>query len=514
MSEPSSYVKVDADEGSDESSEAQAWEEVQEREQATDPDPNDGAVVVELPPEMRLVQVTAGVDLRDSSSCTSSVTGTSRMGVWQSLGKPKASSSSTTDEVVSVSSFADTHGSIVRGLSGIYIHSKRSFLSTMTYQSDSPTLGSETVISGFSYLELDGTSSVRCKRCKLSNSSESNVMLCNACDYALTANPCMDMDEQLARSIQLKEEDEALRSLQREEQKRQNVADMPLIEKAHFLAQDVQRRVDACRRGAADGIFPIPSKDLLVHAADMIENFTRLKRPSGVDVGYCFCRKEWEGSAAFDIIRLEGLPEGRMQLSSSADAAFGSAARGTEVAQHSQKDTAPSCQSNLGHLFPIQEGICVQESDYIGWIVLTANEKSSDGFRPSSALYEPSKAFPLVAFQADLRNSDQVNRLSRGLLQDCQDFFLTDWGASARDSDDTSDGQPSTGEDSTGNQSDSNGEPHAPSVSTMGTEWYGQPLKKKVNDEDLEMIRDCLNLSPPRPPSTDENYYAVLQESP
>jgi hypothetical protein len=295
------------------------------------------------------------------------------------------------------------------------------------------------------------------------------MMVCSACDFALAPNPCIDIDYQIARSLQLMEEEGAWDSLQREELNRLNLAKMSLLDKAHVLATDIQRRVQVCCVGSSSGIFAIPPTDLVLHSADMIEHFKREPGQTSVDLVYYFCRMDGLGDESFDIIRRQGLMSKRSEMSKDVDIAFGLATQEERGAVASRRDLEDQ-SGNWDH--------SVDESEYFGWIVFVVTATSID------------KAYPLVAFQAKLRSSDQVARLFNGLLQECEDFFHADvvafapvamlddnFRTTARRLDDA----------------DRTYESPVPVASNTSTAEEGAPYQV-VTETDLEMIRDYLNL--------------------
>jgi hypothetical protein len=87
-------------------------------------------------------------------------------------------------------------------------------------------------------VSLSGRVYRRCKRCSYHNSE--HVSICTKCDLALRTNPCQDQDAQIARSLQHKEEQEALHELQRLEQNRKNLAEWSLFEQTTYLLDQIQ----------------------------------------------------------------------------------------------------------------------------------------------------------------------------------------------------------------------------------------------------------------------------------
>lgn len=101
------------------------------------------------------------------------------------------------------------------------------------------------------YSMVDGK--VPCRRCTLLN--EVGTPVCVACDYALDANPSVDLDEQIALQMQRREEEEASLVFVR-----QLEGEMPLHEAAYVsMAEENHSSAggDEIFRGAEEQITKI-----------------------------------------------------------------------------------------------------------------------------------------------------------------------------------------------------------------------------------------------------------------
>ena len=348
----------------------------------------------------------------------------------------------------------------VQQMSGLAIHSRGnlksddsdkdswSHLGSTTRDADTSSMGHEarslsswatgpasvagsSIVSGFEILSLNGSSHRRCRRCTFLNNEESTF--CLACGIALVANPCLDMDQQIAINLQRKEEEAAFETLRCEEKKRKTLYQRTIFGQASILATDVQARVDTAKcRGVAT--FSIP--DLTLHASRFINHWLHQQneilqqqnaqqRPT-VYLTYHF------SSIGFNQVRVLGLRNFGF-VSENMQAAY---SNGLEQVLPSQQqvETAVLPRSPALYTIPeVENAEIVDGTDKLGWIVATIGggerPRSAKSVRVSSGTAQITAfdfaltCFPLVAFDASLREDDVIRRLRNGLSQVCQYFF-------------------------------------------------------------------------------------------
>ncbi|KAL7572651.1 hypothetical protein ACA910_010398 [Epithemia clementina (nom. ined.)] len=112
---------------------------------------------------------------------------------------------------------------------------------------DSITTTASSILSGFDMLDINGQTVRVCPLDRYRNAivdgSSAAPTICQGCGAALVANPCPDVDYQIAWHLQQKEEREALVQLQVAESKRQRWHERPLLEQADALVQELHQRV-------------------------------------------------------------------------------------------------------------------------------------------------------------------------------------------------------------------------------------------------------------------------------
>jgi hypothetical protein len=128
-----------------------------------------------------------------------------------------------------------------------HVPSQPTSVSSAGWTSTSASTSVGSIVSNFDILSLPaGGETIRrcCKRCKYHNTPESAI--CDSCDLALVTNPCLDIDERIARNLQEKEETEALLLLNQEQQKRSRLYHESVFVQASFLRNEIR----ACVRQA------------------------------------------------------------------------------------------------------------------------------------------------------------------------------------------------------------------------------------------------------------------------
>jgi hypothetical protein len=283
----------------------------------------------------------------------------------------------------------------------------------------SSTVGS--VTSNFDIISLSsGHTVVRCKRCTFHNPP--NTTVCALCDLALNVNPCFDMDEQIARNLQRKEESEAFTILQEQERKRSHLRDDTLFSQATFLTQEIQAFV---KDFASTGFRTFLECDMKCLVAEFIKSAQALIS-SKVSFAYKFTMSD---TKMWNAIRTRGFAP---------DAQMGVAVSNNMEAAWRLEDSfglSPHSQSK-----PRQTGLfsIAEDSDdtkfapYHGWIVaLVTSEnkireeivKLTSGTGIAQIFPCSHHVLPLVCFNAHLRNRDEIRRLVNGLSLICRNFF-------------------------------------------------------------------------------------------
>ncbi|KAL7572659.1 hypothetical protein ACA910_010404 [Epithemia clementina (nom. ined.)] len=112
---------------------------------------------------------------------------------------------------------------------------------------ESITTTASSILSGFDMLDINGQTVRICPldgyRNVVMDGSSAAPAICQGCGAALVANPCPNVDYQIALHLQQKEEREALVQLQVAESKRQRLHERPLLEQADALVQELHQRV-------------------------------------------------------------------------------------------------------------------------------------------------------------------------------------------------------------------------------------------------------------------------------
>jgi HECT-domain (ubiquitin-transferase) len=453
-SQPSNADGDDESEGAMYASESSSddWEDVQDGadDGLRSENSKGNKVVFDLLPDMRL-PLPAAAPRWDGSSCASSITAATTARNEPTTGRAEAAAVGTRgaaragyrSEPSDLESIQETASSSYCGrFNKLTMSASRGGgdSCTTSYAVDDLTHSSDTTaISGFSCLNVDGSSNIRCKKCSLWNGRDKPIMVCETCNTALSANPCTQVDKNFALRIQQKFEGEALAALKREEKKRAMLFSSPTFshtfQKAEVLIEDINKVVHAAlQRSTTSKGDVIPVPDLLLQASDVIDHFDRAKQASihasgtvdhvdrtkqhaSISLLYYSCP-----SAPYQEMR-KGFEKGSVTLSPDVDGAFDSA-----MIQNAPS-RAPPYRSSL---FPIREDKCEEENEFVGWIVLVVDESPVERSHRCTRVTAPSKAYPLITFRASLRREEVVEKLYQRLRETCEDIFYTDWEASRR----------------------------------------------------------------------------------
>ena len=205
--------------------------------QRTENRQDEGAVVIELPKDLNLLQhgQGGGPELQEQASSTSSAIIVNQVGKLtlkscncSSLGSVASASSFVAVRNTTADNRWTTHRSRDDDTSS-YSNIPSAVDSIVTYDTcTTPSVaasGASSVISNFDILSLSGRVVRRCKGCSYHNSE--NATTCVKCYLALVANPSLDIDLQIAMHLAQKEEEEARKKLQRIEKKRKTLSSAP-----------------------------------------------------------------------------------------------------------------------------------------------------------------------------------------------------------------------------------------------------------------------------------------------
>lgn len=105
------------------------------------------------------------------------------------------------------------------------------------------------IVDAFQHVSIEGEDMLSCQRCHFLNAS--NIVFCEMCGYFLkpfNSFYYLDMDEQIARNLQNKEEQEALYQLQLKEKEREEMHNQPLYVRAQTLATDIHTSLESMKR--------------------------------------------------------------------------------------------------------------------------------------------------------------------------------------------------------------------------------------------------------------------------
>jgi hypothetical protein len=225
------------------------------------------------------------------------------------------------------------------------------------------------------------------------------------------------VDEQIARHLQQKEEEDALVDLQEQERKRGRLRDETLFTQATFLTQEI--RTFCAEDLERQGFYTFSECDLKCFAAAFVLTAeTTLGAGASekvVSLAYTFTSAD---SKKWNSIRRHGF--GDVVVSNDMGAAW----------TLFEESNNASSSSKTEPLFSIAEDS--ECSPHRGWIVATVaclgktketTVAITSGGGVAQYLNTPSYVLPLVYFDANLRYKDEIRRLLNGLSRICWDFF-------------------------------------------------------------------------------------------
>lgn len=272
---------------------------------------------------------------------------------------------------------------------------------------DAASVAASSTISGFDLISLSGKSKRRCQRCSFLNRDEDGI--CDGCGLALVANPCIDLDAQIAKNLQLKEEEQSFRELKNEEKKRKVLSQQPVLVRARVLTNDIMSFVEGCKvlnkdTLAGTGFSTLPKANLVVLASSFIDFMETI--PGRLSLCYHFSKKlVWRMTQ----IRQDSFGPNEI-FSTNVEAAMQSGSRW------------PKYRFKSSSMYPIPENEAVSnnESGYLGWIAVIGGDTTDRNVNATSGtailkkVARSYQALPLVCFDASLRNEDIIRRLLNG----------------------------------------------------------------------------------------------------
>jgi hypothetical protein len=336
----------------------------------------------------------------------------------------------------------------------------------------------KSIVSAFELVvTTDGSMRARCKACGYMNQNDQKVAgLCRGCNAVLVNNPCLEMDEALAMTLQQTETKLALvhRKMMASNQT------LPFV-RAQALATEVTSMVLHRRGGGDDGnrdtsttchgtldinqpeffaCQPLKEMDLTFQASTFIERFEFLRSTGQgfrLASGYAFTRK----TAVAEICR-DGLPERncrRLIVSTDPEVALrlkngltplptSNEDAKVEAETKGKGEEAATDESDKKEPpLSVSEPMCqYHEGDCVGWIVVvvtsldnyddwsTVEHKRDEQEDPqkieilnTKSTYYSCQCLPMAYFDAVHRKDARIASLFQGLSDACFDFFHTDW---------------------------------------------------------------------------------------
>jgi hypothetical protein len=265
------------------------------------------------------------------------------------------------------------------------------------------TLGS--LISSFDILSLSsGEVELHCKRC--SSRYPVGTQICQNCYLALCANPCQNIDLQIAQALQIQEEKASLDEIVEKERRFLRLQNVSAVTQGNFLAKETLAYLRTKKLDNHFGIFKETDLTLLSTAFinSFFDDWTTHRKISLAFV--CTYRNEW------DNIRSNGFAGKTNILVSLCD-------KDPPVTPF---DYSPP-SSHL--LQAIPENDSYQARPKHCWIVAIAESLESLDFYSNTLKYveHGERILPLVCFDSCLSDSETIQPLVQGLEKIVDDFF-------------------------------------------------------------------------------------------
>ncbi|KAL3927785.1 MAG: hypothetical protein SGBAC_012932 [Bacillariaceae sp.] len=146
--------------------------------------------------------------------------------------------------------------SVIEGVNALAVQSQAgSSISSFAHVPSNESLVGSSICGQFDLVSLSsGTVFFRCKRCQARIPDGTSI--CNICDLAQVANPCIEVDHQVALAQQKKEEQTAWQKLQFDENQLENLSSESATIQATYLAQKLMIQLE-------------PYKSILQHDEEM-----------------------------------------------------------------------------------------------------------------------------------------------------------------------------------------------------------------------------------------------------
>lgn len=386
------------------------------------PPPNPNRIIVELPESFGVQQNgRSPVNLDQPSTASSSFVPLSAMGKLQ-----LQSDTSTVASNSCSHSFQLIQDGKPRAIDSPSASDWSVLSSNLYSHPPSATNSVSSNISGFELLGIKGSVVRRCNRCSFHNSNQDSS--CQMCDLPLLV-PNVDIDTQIAMSLQRKEENMANQLWLQDQQKRKLLPQMTLFEQSQSLSEYICSTVNNMKasRSTEDlsWLRVLHARDFTFCGTDFISSVSSgsdFQFPEkAITVWYCFTAK---GSRVWNTICQNGL------------GCFTRVFSDVEVAYQSYCSSQGLGTCN--HLPTISEhDEDSPEEDHrenisLGWIVAT-NAQATYGFGEAPKWDEKLSCFtkvagaalPLACFEASKRNHNVIAPLAKNLDDITQDFFCS-----------------------------------------------------------------------------------------
>ena len=281
----------------------------------------------------------------------------------------------------------------------------------------------------FELLNIQGSTIRKCKRCRRFN--EDKTMWCSGCGIALVANPCPDMDLQIALNLKRKYEQEDLTFLRSYEENRKHLHQQPLLQRAQVLQEELHEfglgicsdiygskcKLPFSNFQDTHGISFPNTRDLLFLVSSFIEKVDAAS--DEVAVAYTFVN-----NLDNDNVLKDGFPLAP-KVSQNIEVARDSSAN--QIV--GQIRLEPRCPSILGPImedqpkfFPVSlRGFIVAIINYSGARQRTVEAPSGRGTLVT--LNSKDDVLPLASFDASSLNKDILCQLTNGYCRVLNDFF-------------------------------------------------------------------------------------------
>lgn len=320
-----------------------------------------------------------------------------------------------TSKSLKTSSNSTESFSIIDGINALGVQSQTgsSFSSYAQLSSNESCVGSS-ICGQFDVISLSsGEVFFRCKKCQ--GRHPEGTPICTACGLPQLANPCVEIDSQIALAQQQRENKMALEALEFEERELQNLANESLFNKATFLARKLMIQLEAHQWIIQD----LHEMDLVNRVnlfldqayalfADASARGANLNLASGYVVMY----------QAEDVsVRLHGF---RSDMNVHISRAL------TDAVKRGPQKTSNEMHYPSTRLSPISENALMQKPLTSMCIVFAVGSSLDFGGRKVDLLVRGGTVMPLAWLQTDdlEGKSDEIESLTKVLFQVIDDTFI------------------------------------------------------------------------------------------